>query len=193
MTDLKIQFKIGTKESVTSAPIANGSTSWAYDSQELYLDYNDQRILMCDVIVMATEEERRALLAPKNKFYYCKDSGNLWYKNGVWKMVGQQMSTKNALLDVSTSSVNSGVTLEAGWHVKRVTIVTNAAYNTGTTISVKCGDQVLVSSDDYHASSVSDQFDSFAFKSIATAGEITVAVSGATTGSCTICVEYMVG
>lgn len=146
MPSENVQFIQSTKASISSAPVSNGSTIWTTDSQELFVDTNGQRIQITDIIVLRTEVERRSLLAPKSKFYYCKDSGNLWYKNGVWKLVGQQGSIRCAMKELvytdSPVTEDKIAPIETGWLVRRISI---SSFSTGEmnpegtgTFTLKC-------------------------------------------------------
>ena len=188
-----VGFKYDSKSSLPSVQVEDGTLHAVVDSGELHLDYDGQRIKFTDIEVHATEEERRSLLAPKLKFHYCKDSGNLWYKNGVWKLVGQQGATKTCVITVGTGSVSSAETLEAGWLVKRITFVPETPYTEAdSVITVACGDQQLIQSDDLYPAKISDQYDSLKATKLAASGTIDVTVANALGGSGTLYVEYVI-
>ena len=188
-----VNFKYDIKNSLPSVQVENGTIHAVVDNGELYVDYDGQRVQITDIEVHATEAERRALLAPKPKFHYCKDSGNLWYKNGVWKLVGQQGATKTLAIAVGTSSATSAMTMESGWLIKHVTFVPDTQYTGDTaTISIAVGSQSIIPADDLKPSRITDQYESSKYTKITTAGEITVTVANATAGSGTVYVDYAI-
>ena len=188
-----VGFKYDSKSSLPSVQVENGTIHAVVDSGELHIDYEGQRIKITDIEVHATEEERRALLAPKSKFHYCKDSGNLWYKNGVWKLVGQQGATKTCVIAIGTEGVSSTETLEAGWLVKRITFIPDEPF-TGqdAVISIACGEQQLIAENDLYPAKITDQYDSLKVTKLTDAGKINVSIANATTGSGTLYVEYVI-
>lgn len=188
-----VGFKYDSKSSLPSVQVENGTLHAVVDNGELHVDYDGQRIKITDIEVHATEEERRALLAPKSKFHYCKDSGNLWYKNGVWKLVGQQGATKTCVISVGTEAVSSNETLEEGWLIKRVTFIPDEPYtDQDAVLSIACGSQQIIATDDLYPAKISDQYDSLKVVKITSAGKIAVTVANATSGSGTLYVEYVI-
>lgn len=188
-----VNFKYDIKSSLSDAQVENGTLHAVVDNGELHLDYDGKRIKFSDIEVHSTEEERRSLLAPKPKFHYCKDSGNLWYKNGIWKLVGQQGATKTCAISVGTETVSSVETLEEGWLVKRVTFIPDTLYSDqNATIEITCGDQQLIPIDDLYPAKISDQYDSLKVTRITSAGKIDVSIKNATSGSGVLYIEYTI-
>lgn len=188
----QVSFKYDKLSSLPGVQKVNGRWHAVVDNGELYLDYENNRVKITDIEVHATESEREALLAPKPKFHYCKDSGNLWYKNGAWKLVGQQGATKTEVMSLDTASASSTITLQAGWLVKRVTFVPDEAYNEGAVITVSVGSQSLIPTNDLIPSGIADQYDSLKITKLSNAGKVDVDISGATSGSGTLYVEYTI-
>ena len=66
-------------------PIKEGQFLMTTDTRSIFYDLGDRRIQLTDILELNTEAERKALIAPVNKFYFIKDSGALWrYNNGAW-------------------------------------------------------------------------------------------------------------
>ena len=66
-------------------PIKEGQFLITTDTRSIFYDLGDRRIQLTDILELNTEAERKALIAPVNKFYFIKDSGALWrYNNGAW-------------------------------------------------------------------------------------------------------------
>lgn len=66
-------------------PIKEGQFLITTDTRSLFYDLGDKRIQLTDILVLDTEAERAALLAPVNTFYFVKDTGSLWrYMDGTW-------------------------------------------------------------------------------------------------------------
>ena len=66
-------------------PIKEGQFLMTTDTKSIFYDLGDKRIQLTDILEIDTEQERQALIAPVNKFYFVKDTGALWrYNNGTW-------------------------------------------------------------------------------------------------------------
>lgn len=69
----------------TIIPIKEGQFLMTTDTRSIFYDLGDSRIQLTDILEIETEEQRQALIAPVNKFYFVKDTGALWrYHNGEW-------------------------------------------------------------------------------------------------------------
>lgn len=187
-----VSFQYDTKSSLPNSSIENGRLHAVWDNGELHLDYGGKRIQLSDIEVHNTEQERQALLAPKLKFHYCKDSGNLWYKNGVWKLVGQQGVTKTEIVQIGSElTMQSSTSLESGWIIKRITIVNDGSLD--GTISITVGSdspQTLLDADVFDITG-DEQFDSMKIIKLTTSGPIIVTRTG-TSGSGTLYIEYTI-
>ena len=62
--------------------VTTGSLIVTPDTAELYADLSGGRVKISDVIELATDAERTALLAPLNKFYFVRATGKLWRWDG---------------------------------------------------------------------------------------------------------------
>lgn len=89
-------------------PIKEGQFLMTTDTRSIFYDLGDSRIQLTDILEIDTENERQALIAPVNKFYFVKDTGELWrYSNGDWLewpnggAVGSVSEPVNATLTVN--------------------------------------------------------------------------------------------
>lgn len=74
-----IKSKLGT------IPVSTGQVIYLSDTEELYFDSsNGTRIQVRDLIILETEAERTAIIAPLTKLYYVKNERMLWVYSGVW-------------------------------------------------------------------------------------------------------------
>lgn len=73
-------------ENTGICPIMPGQYLICTDSGDVYYDTGDNvRKHLTDIIDLATEEERLAVLAPLDKFYFVKSTAHFWrYLNGEW-------------------------------------------------------------------------------------------------------------
>ena len=84
-TTVKFSLVDTTKSVLEGTDTTEGSIYFTSDTGELYYDFNSNRVQITDFVIVNTETERAALIAPLNKFYYILDTGILWlYKDGEW-------------------------------------------------------------------------------------------------------------
>ena len=188
-----VKFKYDTKSSLPKSPTQNGMIHAVVDTKELYIDAEGKRLKFSDIEVHETEEERRAILAPLSKFHYCKDSGNLWYKNGVWKLVGSHGSTKTIKITIDTGVTHSSDILEAGWLVRKIVFVPITPYTgDAASISVKVGSQDLLPENDLNPTSVSTQYESGRYIALKESGAVTVTTTGGGNGTGILYLDYTI-
>ncbi|MDD4818110.1 MAG: hypothetical protein PHI85_09095 [Victivallaceae bacterium] len=75
--------KARSANELASEAVASGSLIVTPDTGELYADLSGGRVKISDVIELATDAARTALLAPLSKFYYVKATGKLWRWDGA--------------------------------------------------------------------------------------------------------------
>ena len=68
----------------TQLPISEGQFLMTSDTKNVFYDLAGERIQLTDIIELDTEAQRKAILAPLNKFYFVKDTGILWRDNNGW-------------------------------------------------------------------------------------------------------------
>ena len=65
--------------------IKNGQMIFAPDSQKIALDFNDKRVFYNQIIILQTETNRTAILAPVNGlFYFVIENAVLWTYQDQW-------------------------------------------------------------------------------------------------------------
>lgn len=200
MAEEKVQFKYDKKSTLPSVPVNNGMIHAVIDTGELHIDYNGARVRISDIDVYETEDEIFGLFAPKSKFYYCKDTGALWFKNGVWKRIGGSNVKKCAIIDIATSNTTSNFSLKQNWLVNRVSFIPLEAY-TGSSdtihLNISCGSQNIIPLNDLEVISLSSQltqYDSFKISKInSEKSEISVSFDNTpSTGSGMLVIEYTI-
>ena len=92
-------------ENTGICPIMPGQYLICTDSGDVYYDTGDNvRKHLTDIIDLATEEERLAVLAPLDKFYFVKSTAHFWrYLNGEW--VDSANAWQNAQQTISVSGL----------------------------------------------------------------------------------------
>ena len=107
MTTLKFNTTTKTKASSTSTvPIRDGQFLIVTDTMQLMYDHGSNRMILGDIIELATDAERLALASPVEKFYFVAETNVLWrYNNGSWI----DMTNKNR------SAAYSYVIPASGW------------------------------------------------------------------------------
>ncbi len=68
----------------TQLPIREGQFLMTSDTKNVFYDLTSERMQLTDIIELDTEEQRQAILAPLNKFYFVKDTCSLWRYNNEW-------------------------------------------------------------------------------------------------------------
>ncbi len=74
--------KARTAAALAGETVSSGSLIVVPDAAELYADLSGGRVKISDVIELATDAARTALLAPLAKFYFVKATGKLWRWDG---------------------------------------------------------------------------------------------------------------
>lgn len=78
-----------TENILTDLTIDNGRLYITQDTKSLYVDYDDRRLKIGDVIFLNTENQRLMTLAPlSNKLYLVKETGILWFFTTDWVQIG---------------------------------------------------------------------------------------------------------
>ena len=85
-----------TENILTAAQIDNGRLYITQDTKSLYVDYDDIRLKIGDVIFLNTENQRLMTLAPlSNKLYLVKETGILWFFTTDWVQIGTSSGGTN--------------------------------------------------------------------------------------------------
>lgn len=85
-----------TENVLTAAQIDNGRLYITQDTKSLYVDYDDIRLKIGDVIFLNTENQRLMTLAPlSNKLYLVKETGILWFFTTDWVQIGTSSGGTN--------------------------------------------------------------------------------------------------
>lgn len=75
-------FITTNKAKIKDIPVVNRRFVFVKDSKELYIDYNNIRSQISDVIILETESELSSVITPlENKFYFCIDTHRLYRFN----------------------------------------------------------------------------------------------------------------
>ena len=84
------KFKKVTQNQIASGAITEGNLIFTSDGLNLYWDINaTTRVKVTDIIELASESDRIALLNPIEKFYYIFSTGVFWrYHSGSWSVIG---------------------------------------------------------------------------------------------------------
>ena len=93
MSNLYIKGKWGTKAAQTAASVVNGTLRVANDTQELFVDINNQRVSVASIVTGLTEAQIKAQSVANilPKIYISSDTNTLfWYSVGEteWVVVG---------------------------------------------------------------------------------------------------------
>ena len=84
-TNIGFAFRYGTKSAMDRTSVSNGCWNICTDSQQLFLDWDYNRIPLSDIFVAQTEEELFAINAPYEKIYYCEETHDLYrFEQGQW-------------------------------------------------------------------------------------------------------------
>ena len=73
-------------QNTTTVPIVPGRYLICTDTGDVFYDTKDKvRKHLTDIIDVATESARQAILAPMERFYFVKETAHLWrYTGGAW-------------------------------------------------------------------------------------------------------------
>ena len=67
--NVDFKFKRGTRDGVNHTPINNGSLIFATDTQEFFVDIDDQRLVISGVEFYPTENDIKSIEVPGDKLY----------------------------------------------------------------------------------------------------------------------------
>lgn len=80
------------KSKLSDIPITMGQVIYVGDAEELYFDSQDgTRVHVTDLIVLATESDRAAIIAPLQKLYFVVSTGVLWIYAGTWAQINKEI------------------------------------------------------------------------------------------------------
>lgn len=68
-----------TENKLSSIPKKEGQLIYTTDTFRTYWDIsNTERRLLSDIVILDTDDERDSILAPLDKFYFIKETNDLW-------------------------------------------------------------------------------------------------------------------
>jgi hypothetical protein len=86
---LPVKHVKATQAHILTAAVDEGTLAFTSDGQNLYWDVDGKRVQITDIIELASESDRIALLTPIEKFYFVLTTGVFWrYHNGSWSIIG---------------------------------------------------------------------------------------------------------
>lgn len=105
------KWKRGNESNLSTTAISNGQILVTIDSGRMFIDIDNSRIEISDVI-RKTESEILAILAPLQKLYLATDTGALYYHNGTdWVKINSDTASKiKATLANTTKGYVLGLT-----------------------------------------------------------------------------------
>ena len=77
--------KARSANKLASEAVESGSLIVVSDACEIYADLSGARIKITDLVTLATDAARTALLAPLNKLYYVAATRKLWWHDTAWR------------------------------------------------------------------------------------------------------------
>lgn len=111
--NIDFQFGKGNLEALKNTAVVNGSINFTKDSRELFVDIDNRRIKISDIVI-DTEVSITSLEKPEKKLYLAIDSFRLlWYDSDLmsWKIVGSDdvfhsLNSDYAIYDSSGNMIN---------------------------------------------------------------------------------------
>lgn len=74
---------------LATVPIKNGRHIICKDNGCQYIDYNNTRIVVTQIITLEEDMERSSMSSPTNgRFYMVKETASLWFYNNQWYCLG---------------------------------------------------------------------------------------------------------
>lgn len=108
--NVDFSFRRGTKDGLNNTPIKNGSLNFTADTEEFYVDIDDQRLTIKDVKFYDTEAEIKLLDNPGDKLYIAKDTKRIFmydYDISTWICIYND--SKNVFYGYCESDANSRI------------------------------------------------------------------------------------
>jgi len=99
-------FRRGASTALYRSSIKNGTFNVCTDTGDLYIDIDNKRIAVKDIISMPLEQDILNLVNPYQRIYFALDTYNLWRydeTNSVWKRVCQNSSTATYAINAGTA------------------------------------------------------------------------------------------
>lgn len=82
-TILSLVATVGNR--LSDLPIKDGQLIFVQDKRKIAMDLNSKRVFYNEIAELETEEERSALTAPAEGFYFVIETAVLWtYRNQAW-------------------------------------------------------------------------------------------------------------
>lgn len=77
--------KARSANALAAEAVESGSLIVVPDAREIYADLSGARIKITDLVTLATDAARTALLTPLNKLYYVTATRKLWWHDTAWR------------------------------------------------------------------------------------------------------------
>lgn len=127
--NIDFSFRRGLKVGVENAPIKNGSLNFTVDSEEMFVDVDDKRLIISSVIFKETEADIRAIEVPGDKLYIATANKTMMMydpDDQSWVYISDNTNMYYCTCTSNTDAQVKVVTCQTG----------NFALTTGSTIAV---------------------------------------------------------
>ena len=140
-----IDFIASVKSKIQNNAPLKEAIIFATDTKELFIDVNNSRIQINDLVVVDTVDNLDNILAPLNKFYYVEENNLIYkYTSDGWKCITTTQDQYEALLDSVedlqekyekiTTEVNIEYTLLASGWVNDTYTINDPLFTLDTTV-----------------------------------------------------------
>lgn len=86
---LKFKPTYVSSNDLATVPITNGRYIICKDNGCQYIDYNNTRIVVTQIITLEEDMDRSSMSSPINgRFYMVKETSSLWFYNNEWYCLG---------------------------------------------------------------------------------------------------------
>ncbi len=139
-TGVDFGFRRGASTALYQSSIRNGTFNLCTDTGDLYIDIDNKRIAVKDIISMPTENDILSLQNPYQRIYFALDTYNLWRyneANTTWKQVSEHVKLADNASS-ATYATNAGTaTADSGGNTINATYIKNASTASQTIIFTK--------------------------------------------------------
>ena len=103
-TNIGFAFRYGTKAAMDNTSVSNGCWNICLDSGQLFLDWENRRIPLTDILLAENLDELNNINNPENKIYFCKEDYCLYkYEHNY---VEEEIDNPNYIAPSDDSSEN---------------------------------------------------------------------------------------
>ena len=131
-TGVDFGFRRGASTALYQSSIRNGTFNLCTDTGDLYIDIDNKRIAVKDIISMPTENDILSLQNPYQRIYFALDTYNLWRydeANTTWKQVSEHVKLAD---NASSATYASTATADSAGNTINATYIKNANSSTAT-------------------------------------------------------------